>query len=669
MFEILRRNEHKALAFSLILGSMSLTGCGGINNPAVDTTSAQNFATPADTNTSAKATALGSVVLETTGATTKVASLVSIIGEIPGNTLSGSQSSQIAQPTTSDPNSTDAIASPSSTSAIKLINIPSSDHGTTYYVRVDGGDPTQCNGKANAPLNGSSANNCAWAHIGYALPANGTARIAGGDRLVVANGSYMIGYGMPGTTGCATAYPNDCKLLPVPSGPSSSLPTRIVGIEYETGCKNKPQLWGTERVTSILDLNNANNIEIQCLEITDHSNCNYAGTYSDPSLTCRNSPSGYGAYPNGTYGDSGIVASNSRNVLLQNLDIHGMAAYGINAAGLTDWTMNYVRLALNGLGGWGGTYKTYTNMYGTTTLSNMIVEWNGCSDNYPYSDTPYACADQNGGGYGDGIGLDRTGGNFVITDSIFRYNIQDGLDVLYHSEGGSLVVNRVRAEGNVGNQIKIAGNSVVTNSVIIGNCNYISTKIAIPHTSPATGIVACRAGGDTLGIALIDRSSGMNLGATGYIVNNTITGGGNVMILGATVFPVTTNPVLYVSNNILLGDGPNASAVYPGDSAAYYDATIDLPTLPIILTAQNNIINSTRTSSRCLTGPSNICNPNVYPSTSIVVGANPGNFDPRLKTGSIAIGAGIKSTNSPIDDYFKLTRTQGNLIDIGAVKY
>jgi hypothetical protein len=668
MFTVLH-DVYKALAFSMILVSILLTGCGGMASPAADNTSAQNFVNPADTITSGKATALGSGILEIIGATTKNASLVNIAGDLPGNTLAESEPRPITQPNISGIGGTGARADSSPNSGITLINIPSSDHGTTFYVRVDGGDPTQCNGKTNAPLNGSSMNNCAWAHIGYALPANGTSRIAGGDRLVIANGSYMVGYGMPGSTGCSTAYPYDCKLLPVPSGPSPSLPTRIVGIEYETGCKNKPQLWGTERVTSVLDLNNANNIEIQCLEITDHSNCNSAGTYSDPSLTCRNSPNGYGVYPNGTYGDNGIVASNSRNVLLQNLDIHGMAAYGINAAGLTDWTMNYVRLALNGLGGWGGTYKTYTNMYGTTTLSNMIVEWNGCSDNYPHSDTPYACADQNGGGYGDGIGLDRTGGNFVITDSVFRYNIQDGLDVLYHSEGGTLVVNRVRAEGNVGNQIKIAGNSVVMNSVIVGNCNHISTKTAIPHTSPATGIVACRAGGDTLGIALIDRSSGSNVGATGYIVNNTITGGGNVMILGATVFPVTTNPVLYVSNNIMLGDGPNASAVYPGDSAAYYDATIDLPTLPIILNAQNNIINSTRTSSRCLAGPSNICNSSAYPSTSVVADANPESFNPRLKAGSIAIKAGVKSAASPIDDYFKLTRPQGNSVDIGAVKY
>jgi hypothetical protein len=669
MLKILQQCKFKVLIFGLVFGSASLAGCGGMANTTAESNSTQNSSAPTDISTAAKASALGSGTFETSVAAVKVASLIGATGETSGNQSTEAQASPVVQEKSTSVNSNSITSRSTSNSPNTLINVPSGDHGTTYYVRVDGGDPTQCNGKTNAPLIGSSESNCAWAHIGYALPANGTARIAGGDRLIIGNGSYMVGYGMPGSISCATAYPNDCKLLPVPSGPSPSLPTRIVGSEYESGCKNKPQLWGTERVTSILDLTDSNNVEIQCLEITDHSNCNYAGTYIDPSLTCRNSPNGYGLYPNGTYGDSGIVASNSKNVLLQNLDIHGLAAYGINAAGLTDWTMNYVRLALNGLGGWGGTYKSYTNMYGTIIMSNMIVEWNGCSDNYPISDTPYACADQNGGGYGDGIGLDRTGGNFIITDSIFRYNIQDGLDVLYHSEGGTLVVNRVWAEGNVGNQIKIAGNSVVTNSVIVGNCNYISSKAVIPHKSPATGIVACRAGGDTLGIALIDRSSGSNLGATGYIINNTITGGGNVMILGATVFPVTTSPTLYVSNNILLGDGANTSAVYPGDSAAYYDATIDMATLPIILSAQNNIINTTRTSSRCLTGLSNICNPSAYPSASLITNTNPGSFDPRLKTGSVAISAGIAGVNSPSTDYFKSVRSQGSSVDIGATKY
>jgi hypothetical protein len=547
--------------------------------------------------------------------------------------------------------------------------IPSTSYGLTYYVRTDGGTPAQCDGKTNAAQAGASGTNCAWAHIGYALPANGTARIAGGDRLIIANGSYMIGYGMPGTTGCATAYPYDCHLITIPSGPSSSQPTRIVGIEYATGCKNKPQLWGTERVSSILDMQNASNIEVQCLEMTDHSHCNGMGSgYTDSTLTCRNS----GGYPNGTYGDNGILAYNSSNVLLKNLNIHGMAYYGMLASKLTNWTISDVRLALNGAAGWGGTFpgQTDQSMAGTITLSNVIVEWNGCSDNYPYSDTPYACADQNGAGYGDGVGLDATAGNFVITDSVFRYNIQDGLDMLYHGLGGTVTVNRIWAEGNIGNQVKIAGAVVMTNSVAIGNCNYIVTKINIPYTAPSSGLSPCRANGGTVAIALVDSSSGTNLGTTGYIVNNTITGGGDVMILGATASQfVTTHPNLYITNNIMLGDGLNVSTNSGGsDTGAYYDATVDLPTLSINVFASNNIINSTRSGNGCLSGASNICSPGTYPSASILNNTNPANFDPRLKTGSAAINAGTTGTNVPSTDYYRVSRPKGVAIDIGAVE-
>jgi hypothetical protein len=554
--------------------------------------------------------------------------------------------------------------------------IPSTSYGLTYYVRTDGGTPAQCDGKTNAAQAGASGTNCAWAHISYALPSGGTARIAGGDRLIIANGSYMVGYGMPGTTGCATAYPYDCKLLPVPSGPSSSQPTRIVGIEYATGCKNKPQLWGTERVFSILDLTNSNNVEVQCLEITDHSHCNGFGSdYTDPSLYCRST----GGYPNGMYADNGIVATNSSSVLLQNLNIHGIAYYGIHAAGLTDWTMNYVRLALNGGAGWGGTYGGYTNMYGTITMTNMVVEWNGCSDNYPYSDTPYACADQNGTGTGDGIELDRTGGNFVITDSVFRYNIQDGLDMLYHTQGGNVTINRVWAEGNIGNQLKIGGAVVLTNSVAIGNCSHIKLKTSIPYTSPSAGLEKCRAGGDTVAVALIDCTgavgqscnSGPNVGTTGYIVNNTIVGGGTVLISAGTTFTVTTNPNLYVTNNLMLGDSPNNSQSNSGgDSGAYYDGTGYQipPTLSVNLTAVNNIINTTKSGNTCLTGASNICNPGTYPSASIVNNIIPANFDPRLKTGSVAINAGTTGTNVPSADYYRVSRPQGAAIDVGAVE-
>jgi hypothetical protein len=664
MLAIPGNKKNRAIAYFCTL-SVAIAGCGGIANTAGDKFSPQLSDITSSTSTVAKIASLDQSPVISTDTQTKSAVQTASAAEAQVSTENTLINNATSNPSNPSIIPTVVVDSTKVATTPKLINIPPKDYGTTYYVRTDGGDSTKCNGKFNIALTDASGMNCAWSHISYALPSGGAARISGGDTLVIGNGTYMIGYGMPGTNGCSTSYPYDCKLLSIPSGVSPTQPTRIVGSEFANGCKTKPQLWGTERVSSILDLNNSNNVEIQCLEITDHSNCNgWGAAYSDPTLYCRNTAN----YPNGTYGDVGIVASNSSNVLLQNLDIHGMAYYGVNAAGLTNWTMNYVRLALNGGGGWGGTYGSFTQMYGTTTMSNMIVEWNGCSDNYPYSDTPYACADQNGAGYGDGIGLDRTGGDFIITDSIFRNNIQDGLDMLYHTEGGSVIINRVWAEGNMGNQLKVGGAVILTNSIAVGNCSFIAKKANIPHPSPSTGLMPCRAVGDTIALALIDRSSGTNKGTTGYLVNNTITGGGNVMVVAGTTFGTTTNPSLYMINNIMLGNDQNSSYAYPGDTAAYYDATTDIPTLPIILTALNNIVNTTRTSSSCLPGQSNICKPGIYPSTSIVSNPNPNSFDPRLKPGSIAVNSGITGVNVPPGDFLNISRPQGPSIDIGALE-
>ena len=63
--------------------------------------------------------------------------------------------------------------------------IGSAQAATTFYVRTDGGDATQCNGRADVPYPGSgTGQNCAWKHPYYALPNSGTPRIAGGDTLI-----------------------------------------------------------------------------------------------------------------------------------------------------------------------------------------------------------------------------------------------------------------------------------------------------------------------------------------------------------------------------------------------------------------------------------------------------------------------------------------------------
>src|SRR5688572_1025885 len=212
---------------------------------------------------------------------------------------------------------------------------------TTYYVRTDGGDATQCNGRADAPYSGSgTAQNCAWKHPYYALPSSGTPRIAGGDTLMIGSGEYMIGYGAPGMAGtCASGDRSACALGKIPSGPSATARTRILG----NG--TAPKLWGAERTNSVLNLVGSNNVEVGNLEITDKSNC--ISSHSTASAACNKT-----AAPYGNWARAGIQASASSNVWLHDLNIHGLAAYAMNAGGLSNWTIERVKMNANGWAGW-----------------------------------------------------------------------------------------------------------------------------------------------------------------------------------------------------------------------------------------------------------------------------------------------------------------------------
>jgi len=112
---------------------------------------------------------------------------------------------------------------------------------STYFVRVDGGDASQCTGRGDAAYPGTgTAQACAWKGPHYALPASGSPRIAGGDTLIIGAGSYMIGWGAPGASGgrCYQGGPYDCYLAPVPSGPV--LPPRPASSDVATTAAVSP---------------------------------------------------------------------------------------------------------------------------------------------------------------------------------------------------------------------------------------------------------------------------------------------------------------------------------------------------------------------------------------------------------------------------------------------
>ena len=425
-----------------------------------------------------------------------------------------------------------------------LLDAPATWAGTTYYVRPDGGSHAQCNGRFDAPYTGGSSD-CAWNHPFQALPPDGTPRIAGGDTLFIASGSYMMGYGAPGADNCESDWPYGCVMPPIPAGPSPSQPTRILGQGWASGCANPPELWGTERAYQIMDLTDSDNVVVACLEITDHSEC---VEFHSGALTCERDN-----YPYGPWASVGLYAQDAENVTLSDLNIHGLASAGIHAGRLTDWTVEDVRIAGNGWVGWDGDMPEGSDSNaGTLRFNRWTVEWNGCGETYP-GEAPTGCWGQSAGGYGDGVGTGATGGDWIISDSEFSYNTSDGLDLLYHSEGGSIHLDRVRAEGNAGNPVKVTGHTMITNSVLVGNCAFFEGK---PYTY---WVDHCRALGNTLELTYTG-------GETVSLVNSTLYAQGDGLIgAGAREGHACTGAeTLRGRNNILIGDDDYNS---PGDVA------------------------------------------------------------------------------------------------------
>jgi hypothetical protein len=411
---------------------------------------------------------------------------------------------------------------------------------TTYFVRTDGGDANQCNGRSDAPYSGSSKD-CAWKHPFFALPPGGSPRIAGGDALIIGGGSYEMGQGAPGSGSCGGA---SCYMTAPPSGPSATSKTRILGKAGST-----PVLWGSGNASRVLNLDGRSNVEIGNLEITDRSDCVYS--HSQSIAKCQLGQD---------YARTGLYARNSKNVWLHDLNIHGLAHMGMNTGALSNWLIERVRINKNGRAGWDGSVGgTASSNSGSMVLRNVEVSWNGCGERWKTGEA-WACWAQQTGGYGDGIGTYYTGGQWLIEDSFIHHNTSDGLDLRYMdgAEGTTVTVRRLHAVGNAGNQAKIRGNAVVENSVLVSNCGYWKGKHYMVKGDE------CRASGNTL--QFVPTSSDVIVAR-----HNTITGEGGVLI-GANEGDSTST--IRIENNVLIGQprwdnaGMQSSIYYANNAPA-----------------------------------------------------------------------------------------------------
>ncbi len=521
--------------------------------------------------------------------------------------------------------------------------------GSTYYFRPDGGTYAECTGLVDVAYPGSGTDQpCAWDHPFQALPPNGTPRILGGDTLIIETGSYKMGYGASGAEDCDYEGSYDCLMSAVPSGPDAAHPTRILGAGWDSGCAAPPELWGSGRPWYVVNLTDSSNVEIACLEITDHSSCieDHLFPTGGSEYTCQRD-----APPYGDWAAIGLYAEDSANVLLKNLNIHGLANTGIQAGRLTDWMVENVRLAGNGLVGWNGDLvgdSTNSENHGTLIFRHWTVEWNGCGETYP-NEQYVGCWGQEAGGYGDGAGFGgTTGGHYIIEDSVFLHNTSDGLDMLYTRLPDAFVeIRRTIAEGNDGNQIKVTGAVTIENSIIVSNCGFFH---GMPYWNNDDD---CRAAGDALVFML-------NPGGQASVVNSTITGSGNCLVTVGCALDKTCNgdEKVLMRNIIFQGQkvfwSPDEDACF-----AWYDDESSPPMPANPFDVDYSIIAGVRFGNvNPCPGSHNLCD---VPSGLMNIDIN--DFDAHLQANSPAINTGT-SDGAPADDFVgHLRDTQP---DIGA---
>jgi hypothetical protein len=379
----------------------------------------------------------------------------------------------------------------------------------------------------------------------------------------------------------------------------------------------------------VIDLTGTRHVEISCIELTDHAGCvaDHSG-----GLACSRDE------PFGAWASVGLYATDATDIVLRDLDIHGFADAGVRAGRLADWSTDGLRIAGNGWVGWDGDVDGEDANSGTLHFRGWIVEWNGCAETYPDGE-PVGCWGQSAGGYGDGVGTGETGGDWVIEDSVFRYNTSDGLDLLYtRLPGASVTIRRTAAVGNAGDQVKTAGRTSIENLVAVSNCGYFRGQSFTHDVDP------CRAGGSAIALNTLP-------GNEISIVNATIAGHGDCLVIAECVEGEDCDgtELVLIHNSILLGaeefegEGDITCLAWSG----FAHDPFDFDTV---------IIGNVKLGNGC-PAPNGCANP------SPVTDADVDTFDPHLPAGSAAINAG-SSDSAPIDDIDG--RTRDGQPDIGA---
>lgn len=559
---------------------------------------------------------------------------------------------------------------------ILAISFTASSVAETWYVRADGGTrysakaaSGQCDGKADAPYPGHGKNqHCAFNDYRFLWDDQHTYGvtkwvIAGGDTVILDNKkAWRVGFDQasandPWCVGGSGAI--GCSNPSIPAG-TPEHHTRILGRNFESCSANsaRTQIFGGHGVFAALNLGGTQYVDVECLDITRHSQC---VAHGDPPVpeSCKRD------YPIDDYDSEGIVTDeHTRDILLQDLWIHGHTDRGIIGPIGGVVTARRVDIAFNGMAGWDFDNGHSTpSQNATLNLLDSVIEWNGCNQEYPITHAipVISCYGQSNGGYGDGIGTPAGMGMDVNIDhSIFRYNTQDGED-FGHIDAGShtLHITNSSSYGNNGGQFKWGPNftSVVfANNLIVGNCLRLSQPVAgTPAGFNAHLGDFCRAE-DAI-------SFNFRQGGTALFENNSI------VSYSPTTFDIQcwddscSQSKLILRNNIVLGYENRATFNLGGKPGGpggfYYAKTIGS------VERSNNLLYGLRsahcTASELCKDPLFVNQPHFNRESDL------DNFDFHLSPGSPARRSGVRIPDLRTDFAGKPRPDSGNF-DIGALQ-
>jgi hypothetical protein len=533
-------------------------------------------------------------------------------------------------------------------SAVNIWYVDATNGSSRYDATVNTGGI--CNGHGpNPPVGNTPNQDCPFADLRY-LQFNGQYTtnyqpwiIQGGDVVHIAPGQYRVGYetgesnGYILPSGYAVAIagnPFASGLATPPSG-TAAQHTQFIGAG-----SGQTEIHAGYGAWAVMDIGGVSFVDFSGMEMTRHSQCVIFGVPPIPNA-CSSST------PVDDYAKNGLSTNNgTHDILLQDINIHGFVSRGIIGPIGGTITANNVRIAYNGGAGWDFDDGNSTPSINAVLDANgLVIEWNGCNQAYP-GPGAISCYGQSTGGYGDGIGTPTgTCVSGTVTNSIFRYNTQDGYDMLHNDTGNcKQTVSNSMAYGNNGQQFKWGNannGSTLTNSTIVANCNRLSE--AFPNQPPGYNANLqdfCRAG-DAIALNF-SQGTHMTLDHDTIITSAPVTL--DIACVDATS---CSNSSLTFKNSIVLGySDPAYSYNGHGAPAGWCLQGCNSSTLPLgTLTSTNNvwygIANFTPAAGEVQANPQFVGQPGAWTGQAML-----DNYNTNLTSGSpaVSMAAGAPGT-------------------------